>query len=51
LAISDAAIKPRLVDLGGLVLPPSPPAEFGRFLASDTEKWARVIRTANIKPE
>jgi len=51
LAISDAAIKARLVDLGGLVLPPSSPAEFGTFLASDTEKWGRVIRTANIKPE
>jgi tripartite-type tricarboxylate transporter receptor subunit TctC/ABC-type uncharacterized transport system substrate-binding protein len=51
LAISDSAIKARLVDLGGLVLPPSSPAEFGKFLASDTEKWARVIRTANIKPE
>jgi len=51
LAISDSAIKARLVDLGGLVLPPSSPAEFGKFLARDTEKWARVIRTANIKPD
>jgi tripartite-type tricarboxylate transporter receptor subunit TctC len=51
LAISDSAIKARLVDLGGLVLPPSSPAEFGKFLTSDTEKWARVLRTANIKPE
>jgi tripartite-type tricarboxylate transporter receptor subunit TctC len=51
LAISDAVIKARLVDLGGLVLSPSSRAEFGRFIASDTEKWARVIRTANIKPE
>ena len=51
LAISDSAIKARLVALGGLVLPPSSPAEFGKFLTSDTEKWARVIRTANIKPE
>jgi tripartite-type tricarboxylate transporter receptor subunit TctC len=51
LAISDSAIKARLVDLGGLVLPPSSPGEFGKFLASDTEKWARVIRTANIKPD
>jgi tripartite-type tricarboxylate transporter receptor subunit TctC len=51
LAISDSAIKARFVDLGGLVLPPSSPAEFGKFLTSDTEKWARVVRTANIKPE
>jgi tripartite-type tricarboxylate transporter receptor subunit TctC len=51
LAMSQAAIKARLLDLGGLVLPPSSPAEFGKFLVSDTKKWARVIRTANIKPE
>jgi tripartite-type tricarboxylate transporter receptor subunit TctC len=51
LAIAQSAIKARLLDLGGLVLPPSAPAEFGKFLVSDTEKWARVIRTANIKPE
>jgi tripartite-type tricarboxylate transporter receptor subunit TctC len=51
LAIFDSAIKARLVDLGGLVLPPSSPAEFAEFLASDTEKWAKVIRAANIKPE
>ena len=51
LAISDSAIKARLVDLGGLALPPSSPAEFGRLIADDTEKWARVIRGENIKPE
>jgi tripartite-type tricarboxylate transporter receptor subunit TctC len=51
LAISDTAIKARVAELGGLVLPPNSPAEFGNFLASDTEKWAGVIRMANIKPE
>ena len=51
LAISASAIKARLVDLGALVLAPSSPAEFGKFLASDTEKWASVIRKANIRPE
>jgi hypothetical protein len=51
IASSDPAIKARVVDLGGLVLPPSSPTEFGKFLASDTEKWARVIRTANIKAD
>jgi tripartite-type tricarboxylate transporter receptor subunit TctC len=51
LAISHSSIKARLVDLGGSVLPPSSAAEFGKFLASDTEKWAKVVRTANIKPE
>jgi hypothetical protein len=27
------------------------PADFGKLLADETEKWAKVIRTANIKPE
>jgi hypothetical protein len=27
------------------------PADFGKFIADDTEKWAKVIRAANIKPE
>src|SRR5262245_1678179 len=51
LAIFDSAIKARLVDLGGVVIPPSSPAEFGKFIADDTEKWAMVVRRANIKPE
>ena len=51
LAISDSTIKARLVDLGGVALPPSSPAEFGKFIADDTEKWAKVIKFANIKPE
>jgi hypothetical protein len=36
--------------LGGTVFAGSP-AEFGKFIADETEKWATVIRTANIKPE
>jgi hypothetical protein len=28
-----------------------PPAEFGKLLADETEKWGKVIRAANIKPE
>ena len=51
LAVSDSAIKARLVDLGGLAVPPSSPAEFGKFIARDTEKWGKVVRAANIKPE
>jgi hypothetical protein len=34
-----------------LALPPSSPAEFGKLIADDTEKWGKVIRAANIKPE
>jgi tripartite-type tricarboxylate transporter receptor subunit TctC len=50
LAISDAAIKARLTELGGSALPGSP-AEFGVLIAGDTEKWAKVIKFAGIKPE
>ena len=40
----------RLADLGGTPLPGSP-ADFSKLIAEDTEKWAKVIRAANIKPE
>jgi hypothetical protein len=36
--------------LGGTVIV-GPPAEFGRLIADETEKWAKVIRAANIKAE
>jgi tripartite-type tricarboxylate transporter receptor subunit TctC len=49
-ALSDPTIKARLVDLGGTMLPGSP-AAFGKFIADETEKWGKVIHTANIKPE
>jgi tripartite-type tricarboxylate transporter receptor subunit TctC len=41
--------KARLTDLG-VVLPGSPP-DFGKLIADETEKWAKVIRAANIKPD
>jgi hypothetical protein len=36
--------------LGGVVLTGSP-ADFGRFIAEETEKWAKVVKFAGIKPE
>ena len=48
--LADPKIKARLADLGGTVTPGSP-AEFGRLIADETEKWGKVIRAANIKPE
>jgi tripartite-type tricarboxylate transporter receptor subunit TctC len=48
--LADPKIKQRLADLGGTVLPGSP-ADFGKFIADETEKWAKVIRAANIKAE
>ena len=49
-ALADPKIKARLADLGSSVFSSSP-ADFGRFIAAETEKWGKVIRTANIKPE
>jgi tripartite-type tricarboxylate transporter receptor subunit TctC len=43
-------LKTRLADLGGAILPGSP-ADFGKLIAEETEKWAKVIRATNIKPE
>jgi tripartite-type tricarboxylate transporter receptor subunit TctC len=48
--LADPKIKEQLADLGGTVLPGSP-ADFGKLIAEETEKWAKVIRAANIKPE
>jgi tripartite-type tricarboxylate transporter receptor subunit TctC len=47
--LADPGIKARFADLGGVVFPTSP-AEFGKFIADETEKWGKVIRAANIKP-
>ena len=46
----DPRMKARFADIGGTVLPGSP-AEFGKLIAGETEKWGKVIRAANIKPE
>jgi tripartite-type tricarboxylate transporter receptor subunit TctC len=49
-ALADPNTKSRLVGLG--VEPMSmTPAEFGKFMLDETEKWGKVIRAANIKPE
>ena len=48
-ALANPKIKARLSDLGGLMLSGSP-ADFGKLIASETEKWGKVIRAANIKP-
>jgi len=48
--LADPKLKARLADLGGTPFVGSP-AEFAKFVADETEKWAKVIRTANIKPE
>jgi len=49
-ALADAKFSARISDLGSSVLPGSP-ADFGKLIADEIEKWGKVIRTANIKPE
>jgi tripartite-type tricarboxylate transporter receptor subunit TctC len=49
-ALADPKIKARFADLGGTPLALTP-AEFGKLLADETEKWGKVIRAAQIKPE
>ncbi len=49
-ALADAKIKARFDELGVVAIPGSP-ADFGRLIAAETERWGRVIRTAGIKAE
>jgi tripartite-type tricarboxylate transporter receptor subunit TctC len=49
-ALTDPKIKARIAESGGTVLPGSP-ADFGKLIAEETEKWSKVVRAANIKPE
>jgi tripartite-type tricarboxylate transporter receptor subunit TctC len=45
----DARMRARFADLGGAPMPMTP-AEFTRLIADETDKWAKVIRQANLKP-
>jgi tripartite-type tricarboxylate transporter receptor subunit TctC len=48
--LRDPKVRARLADLGSTALALSP-ADFGKLIAAETEKWGKVVRTANIKPE
>ena len=48
--LADPKIKARLADVGVTVFAGSP-AEFAKHIVDETEKWGKVIRTANIKPD
>jgi tripartite-type tricarboxylate transporter receptor subunit TctC len=48
--LADPTIKARLADLGGVPMPMSP-AEFGKFIADETEKWAKVVKFSGAKPD
>jgi len=49
-ALDDPKMKTRLLDLGGAPMPMTP-ADFGKFIADETEKWGKVIKSAGIKPQ
>jgi tripartite-type tricarboxylate transporter receptor subunit TctC len=48
--LADPKLQARLAELGGEPMPMTP-AEFGKLVAEETEKWAKVIRAANMKAE
>jgi tripartite-type tricarboxylate transporter receptor subunit TctC len=49
-ALADPKMKARFSDLGGTVIAGSP-ADFGSFIADETERWGKVVKFAGIKPE
>jgi tripartite-type tricarboxylate transporter receptor subunit TctC len=49
-ALADPALQARLADLGASALTGSP-ADFGKLIVEQTEKWAKVVRAGTIKPE
>jgi tripartite-type tricarboxylate transporter receptor subunit TctC len=50
-AVSDAVMKARFADLGATLFAPASPREFGKFIADETEKWAKVVKFAGLRAD
>jgi tripartite-type tricarboxylate transporter receptor subunit TctC len=50
-ALVDATIKARLADLGAIMLPPASAADFGKFIAEETQKWSKVVKFSGAKAD
>ena len=48
--LADPQLRSRLAELGDIPAPMTP-AEFGQYIAAETEKWGKVVKFANVKPE
>jgi tripartite-type tricarboxylate transporter receptor subunit TctC len=49
-ALADPKVKARLAELGGMLIPGTP-ADFGKLVAGETDKWAKVIKTGGVSLE
>jgi tripartite-type tricarboxylate transporter receptor subunit TctC len=49
-ALAEPKLKAELANFGAIVMTGSP-ADFGKLIASEIDKWAKVVKFANIKPE
>jgi hypothetical protein len=48
--LADAGVRARLADLGGTVIPGSP-ADFGKLVADQIEKWGKVVKFSGVRAE
>jgi tripartite-type tricarboxylate transporter receptor subunit TctC len=48
--LADPKLKARLADLGGTMLV-GPPGDFGKLVAEETEKWAKVVKFSGARPD